>query len=101
MRYPFTLSHYARSKAAAQEMVINAFRGSATEVTVVNPAFMIGPNDNKVSSNKIILRALGKKIVFIPPGARISFMYGMQQPGFAIPLILEKTGNVTFLQMRI
>jgi dihydroflavonol-4-reductase len=70
MMYPFTESMYAVSKATAQNMVKEMLRDSRTNFTIVNPAFMIGPNDGKISSNQIILRAVNKKIVFIPPGGK-------------------------------
>jgi dihydroflavonol-4-reductase len=67
---PFTSSGYARSKIKAQKLVLEAFKTSHTRVTVVNPTFMIGPRDNKISSNRIILRALDKRMVLIPPGGK-------------------------------
>ena len=70
MKYPFTKSHYARSKAAAEEMLIRGLSGTGTELTIINPTFMLGPDDKKISSNMIILRAYGKKLVFIPPGGK-------------------------------
>jgi dihydroflavonol-4-reductase len=70
MKYPFTESHYARSKAAAEEMLTRGLSNSGTTLTIVNPTFMLGPNDQKISSNIIILRAYGKRLVFIPPGGK-------------------------------
>lgn len=70
VRFPFTQSHYAVSKAAAQKLMLETCRRAGTEIIVVNPAFMIGPDDIRPGSNKIILRACGKKILFIPPGGK-------------------------------
>jgi dihydroflavonol-4-reductase len=70
MKYPFSKSHYARSKLAAQEILFRKLSGSATEFSITNPTFMLGPYDEKISSNIIILRAYGKKLVFIPPGGK-------------------------------
>jgi dihydroflavonol-4-reductase len=70
MKYPFTRSHYARSKAAAQEILIRKLSVSGTDLIILNPTFMIGPDDKKISSNMIILRAYRKKLVFIPPGGK-------------------------------
>jgi dihydroflavonol-4-reductase len=67
---PFSRSAYSITKARAQSLFLNAFKRSDIEVTVVNPAFMIGPKDQKINSSRIILRALGKRIVFIPPGGK-------------------------------
>ena len=70
MKPPFTGSGYAVSKAEAEQLIIKKLRGSGAEITAVNPTFMIGPNDHKISSNRIILRAAGKRILFIPPGGK-------------------------------
>ncbi len=70
MSDPFSRSGYAKSKSKAQTMILEAFKKTNTMVKVVNPTFMIGPNDQKISSNRIILRALGKKFVLIPPGGK-------------------------------
>ncbi len=70
MKPPFTGSGYAVSKAEAQQLIMKELRGSGTAVTVVNPTFMIGPYDHKISSNRIILRAAGRRILFIPPGGK-------------------------------
>jgi len=70
MKPPFTGSGYAVSKAGAQQLILRELRGSGTAITVVNPTFMIGPDDYKISSNRIILRAAGKRILLIPPGGK-------------------------------
>lgn len=70
MEHPYTGSGYAVSKARAQQMILKELKGSGTGITVVNPTFLIGPNDHKISSNRIIIRALGKRILFIPPGGK-------------------------------
>ena len=70
MKPPFSGSGYAVSKAEAQQLIMRELRGSGTAVTVVNPTFMIGPDDHKISSNRIILRASGKRILLIPPGGK-------------------------------
>ncbi len=70
MKPPFTDSPYALSKADAQDIAIERLKGTDVSVTVVCPTFMIGPNDKKISSNRIILRAFGRKILIIPPGGK-------------------------------
>lgn len=69
-KYPFTRSGYVISKSKAQTFILKAFERSETEITVVNPTFMIGPNDWKISSNRIILRALDSRFLLIPPGGK-------------------------------
>ncbi|TVR73733.1 MAG: NAD-dependent epimerase/dehydratase family protein [Marinilabiliales bacterium] len=70
MKPPFTSSPYALSKAEARDTAIESLKGTGVSITVVCPTFMIGPNDNKISSNRIILRALGRKVLLIPPGGK-------------------------------
>lgn len=71
MRHPFTKSHYANSKAEAQEYLLKfANKNSTPEIILVNPTFMLGKYDTKPSSGKIILMGYGKKIVFVPPGGK-------------------------------
>jgi dihydroflavonol-4-reductase len=74
VKHPFDKSAYAMSKTEAQDLVLESFKGTDIRATVVNPSFMIGPDDHKISSNKIILRALNKRILIIPPGGK-SFIY--------------------------
>ncbi|MFW5835620.1 MAG: NAD-dependent epimerase/dehydratase family protein [bacterium] len=69
-KYPFTHSGYVISKRKAQTIILDSFKESETEIIVVNPTFMIGPNDWKISSNRIILRALDSRFLLIPPGGK-------------------------------
>lgn len=68
MRKPFSQLCYAQSKRKAEEYLVNQMNGM--EVKILNPTFMIGPHDIKPSSGKIIQLALGKKVVFYPPGGK-------------------------------
>ncbi|WP_346237654.1 NAD-dependent epimerase/dehydratase family protein [Niabella insulamsoli] len=68
MRWPFTKSFYARSKAAAETLVLS--KQKELTVHIVNPTFMIGPNDSKPSSGKIIMMAMKKRLLFYPPGGK-------------------------------
>lgn len=70
LKEPFNRSPYALSKTEAQKKILETLREAGPGVTVVNPTFMIGPNDFKISSNRIILRALGRRLVLIPPGGK-------------------------------
>lgn len=68
MKDPFSRLFYAQSKMKAEKFL---FKGSAKlETCILNPTFLIGPYDSKPSSGKIIRMALGKKIVFCPPGGK-------------------------------
>lgn len=68
MREPFTKHFYAQSKLKAEQYLIQS--NNSIDLRILNPAFMIGPNDSKPSSGKIIVRALHKSIVFYPPGGK-------------------------------
>lgn len=63
-------SGYIMSKFIAQQHVLNEIEKSNLPVTIVNPAFMLGPYDAKPSSGKIIMMGLNKKVLFCPPGGK-------------------------------
>lgn len=67
MRAPFTRMWYAISKQAAEQWLEN--RTYLLDVVTVHPAFMLGTYDAG-SSGQIVTRALGKKIIFYPPGGK-------------------------------
>ena len=68
MRYPHTQSLYAQSKAEAQKCIDDA--SSKINIVTLSPTFMIGANDTKPSSGKLILAVLNKKIAFYPSGGK-------------------------------
>lgn len=63
-------SGYAYSKFLAQEEVLMNVEKYAFPAIVVNPTFMIGANDSKPSSGKLLLYGYNKKIVFYPAGGK-------------------------------
>ncbi len=63
-------SHYAYTKFAAQLTVLNEYRTSGFPAIVVAPTFLIGPRDVKPSSGRIVLYALGRRVVFYTPGGK-------------------------------
>lgn len=67
-------SGYINTKYLAQQYVLEQVENKQLPAIIVNPAFMIGPNDNKPSSGKLILYGLQKKILFYPPGGK-NFVY--------------------------
>ncbi|GAA4317356.1 NAD-dependent epimerase/dehydratase family protein [Compostibacter hankyongensis] len=69
-RYPFTRSHYARSKHAAQTWALQLPEQDRGDIIVVNPTFMIGAYDSRPSSGAIVLRGYKRKVVFVPPGGK-------------------------------
>ena len=68
MRYPHSQSLYAQSKAEAQKCIDVA--SSKINIVTLSPTFMIGANDIKPSSGKLILAVLNKKIAFYPLGGK-------------------------------
>lgn len=67
-------SAYINTKYLAQQYVLEQVEYSRLPAVIVNPTFMIGPNDIKPSSGKLVLYGLGKKILFYPPGGK-NFVY--------------------------
>lgn len=70
----FARSGYAKSKLIAQQLVLEAVKKEKINATVVNPSFMIGPNDAKPSSGRIILHYYKKRLLLLPPGGK-SFIH--------------------------
>lgn len=68
MRKPFTQSFYALSKKEAEDFLLN--QNDDIEIKILSPTFMLGANDVKPSSGRIIQMGLGKKILFYPPGGK-------------------------------
>ncbi len=67
-------SGYINSKYLAQQYVLEQTVLKKLPAVVVNPTFMIGPNDVRPSSGKLILYCMGKKVLFYPPGGK-NFVY--------------------------
>lgn len=70
IRYPFNMMPYPKSKHVAQKLMLKAAEELTTKIVVVNPTFMIGAYDSKPSSGQIILMAVGKRFVLVPPGGK-------------------------------
>jgi dihydroflavonol-4-reductase len=63
-------SGYINSKYLAQQYVLEQAEQKGLHAIVVNPTFMIGPNDIKPSSGALLLYGLGKRILLYPPGGK-------------------------------
>ncbi|MBO9730189.1 MAG: NAD-dependent epimerase/dehydratase family protein [Chitinophaga sp.] len=63
-------SGYINSKYLAQQYVLEQVAAKQLPAVVVNPTFMIGPNDVKPSSGKLILYGLKHRLLFYPPGGK-------------------------------
>lgn len=67
---PYTESYYAISKSMAENNVLKAVKESGLKAVILNPSFMIGPNDAKPSSGRLLLIGFRDKVVFITGGGR-------------------------------
>jgi len=67
---PFCHAGYAVSKLMAEKLVRDAVTEQGLDAVIVNPAFMIGPNDPKPSSNRIIDIYQRGPFQLVPPGGK-------------------------------
>lgn len=58
---------YTTTKKKAEDEVLSA-AGNSVDTVVVNPCYMLGPNDTQLSSNRLILDIIKRKIPAFPPG---------------------------------
>ncbi|MCF3108645.1 NAD-dependent epimerase/dehydratase family protein [Niabella sp. CC-SYL272] len=63
-------SPYINTKYIAQQKVLEAVVEKGLPAVVLNPTFMIGAHDQKPSSGKLLKYALGKGLLFYPPGGK-------------------------------
>ena len=68
VRFPFTESGYAMSKAGAQE-IVDSFR-DRLEVITLCPTFMLGPYGSPAGSCRIVSMGYRRRLVFCPPGGK-------------------------------
>lgn len=68
MKKPFSKHFYAQSKLSAEQYLLK--HSEKIDVKILNPTFMIGANDSKPSSGKLLLMGLAKRVVFYPPGGK-------------------------------
>lgn len=63
-------SGYINSKYLAQQFVLEQVTQHQLPAVVVNPTFMIGPEDGKPSSGQLVLFGLNKRVLFYPSGGK-------------------------------
>jgi dihydroflavonol-4-reductase len=51
-------------------MVLNEVKENNFPAIVVAPTFIIGPRDAKISSGKLLMHGINKRVVFYPPGGK-------------------------------
>lgn len=59
---------YYLSKIYAEKVAFEAHRKGKVEVIVISPSLLLGPNDDRLSSSKVLVRFLKKEVGGIPPG---------------------------------
>lgn len=103
-------SNYILTKYLAQQYISEMVEKKKLPAVIVNPTFMIGPNDVKPSSGKIVLYAMHKRILFFPPGGK-NFVYikdvckgiikaiDLGKPGSCYLLAGENLSYVDFFRM--
>ncbi|MEE4213933.1 MAG: NAD-dependent epimerase/dehydratase family protein [Bacteroidales bacterium] len=67
---PYTESYYAMSKFMAEKEVLEAVEKKGLNALILNPSFMIGPNDSKPSSGSLLLIGYRNRMVFLTSGGR-------------------------------
>ena len=64
--------HYA-SKAYQEMAALERFQGKGLRLVIVNPSLLLGPGDDRLSSTKVILDFMARKISAVPTGG-VSFV---------------------------
>jgi nucleoside-diphosphate-sugar epimerase len=62
-RWPYYASKYYQERVA-----LETFRGDGLRLVIVNPSLLLGPGDDRLSSTRVILDFLGRKITAVPTG---------------------------------
>lgn len=61
---------YINSKIQGEEILLKEYKNSGFPVIILNPGFILGPEDHKISSGKLILSVLKGQLLFYPPGGK-------------------------------
>jgi dihydroflavonol-4-reductase len=62
-RWPYYASKYYQERAALEH-----FDGGGRRLVIVNPSLLLGPGDERLSSTKVVLDFLARKIMAVPGG---------------------------------
>ena len=65
-------SYYA-SKAYQERVALENFSGDNRRLVIMNPSLLLGPGDERLSSTKVVLDFLARKIIAVPNGG-LSFV---------------------------
>ena len=64
---------YYASKAYQEMAALERFHGKGLRLVIVNPSLLLGPGDDRLSSTKVILDFMARKISAVPTGG-VSFV---------------------------
>jgi dihydroflavonol-4-reductase len=64
---------YYASKAYQEMAALERFNGKGLKLVIMNPSLLLGPGDERLSSTKIVLDFMGRKITAVPTGG-LSFV---------------------------
>ncbi|MBX3297103.1 MAG: NAD-dependent epimerase/dehydratase family protein [Acidobacteria bacterium] len=64
---------YYASKYYQERTALESFDGEGRKLVILNPTLLLGPGDERLSSTKIVLDFLGRKIPYCPSGG-LSFV---------------------------
>ena len=67
-RWPYYASKFYQERAALEH-----FSGADRRLVIVNPSLLLGPGDDRLSSTKVVLDFLARKIMAVPGGG-LSFV---------------------------
>ena len=67
-RWPYYASKFYQERAALEH-----FAGADARLVIVNPSLLLGPGDDRLSSTKVVLDFLARKIAAVPGGG-LSFV---------------------------
>jgi len=81
---------YYASKYYQERTAIDNFDGDGRRLVIMNPTLLLGPDDERLSSTKVVLDFLGRKIPYAPSGG-LSFV-DARDAATAFIIALEK-GN--------
>src|ERR671932_412530 len=80
---------YYASKVYQERVALESFTGKGRRLVIMNPSLLLGPGDERLSSTKVVLDFLARKIPTVPKGG-LSFVdardaarafYGAMQAG--------------------
>jgi dihydroflavonol-4-reductase len=64
---------YYASKVYQENVALEHLAGSSVRLVIVNPSLLLGPGDERLSSTKVVLDFLARKIMSVPKGG-LSFV---------------------------